>query len=404
MAASSVPDTNVLLHLFRFMPKQRKEVIAAFESFGKRLWLPHQVAKEFQDGWRSADSENRRLYAKLKEDLAEKRREIENLIKGSSRFDPWPKGSPMLQVAGFFESLSAEVDSATAKLPDANAVFDAVTGLFDGKVSEQPKKTDLEARRKEADRRKQDKVPPGYRDKRPGDYLIWAELKEKAKTAKLPVLFITADVKEDWWLRHGGKTVGPRPELRDEFSAETGQMFYAYEADRFLSLVAERNKNLVSDDTVLEMKRIQNRRLVAASSLRIRSKLRELLEDIVLKEGASQEGLLAYAANIAVVLDLIEPTIVARAAGKETGDDPEALKKHADDLKSDALNDVIYFDDSEVGAHNVAMFDKLIDLLRDTEYRNELEHILNRLAATRELRERIEETRQTLDKQQPGAP
>ncbi|RWB57615.1 MAG: hypothetical protein EOQ47_09515 [Mesorhizobium sp.] len=68
-----VPDNNVLFHLFRFMPKQREEVLAAFKLFGDRLWLPHQVAKEFHEGWRSADSKNRGVYANLKDGLAEKR-------------------------------------------------------------------------------------------------------------------------------------------------------------------------------------------------------------------------------------------------------------------------------------------------------------------------------------------
>ncbi|WP_353843445.1 PIN-like domain-containing protein [Mesorhizobium sp.] len=59
-----VPDTNVLLHLFRFMPERRAEILAAFKSFGDRLWLPYQVASEFHAGWRSADSGNRAAYAK----------------------------------------------------------------------------------------------------------------------------------------------------------------------------------------------------------------------------------------------------------------------------------------------------------------------------------------------------
>ena len=252
-----VPDTNVLLHLVRFMPKQREEVLAAFKSFGARLWLPHQVAKEFQEGWRSADSSNRGAYSKLKDDLAKKKVELEALIKGFSRFDPWPAGSPMSHIGEFFEQLSGEVDIATGKLPEADTVFAAVTDLFDGKVADCPNSKDIDARVKEAERRIQAKIPPGYMDKRPGDYLIWAEMKEKAKAAKLPILFVTDDVKEDWWLEQSGKTIGPRPELRQEFASETGQMFYAYPPARFLAMLADRTKNLVSPETVKEMERVE---------------------------------------------------------------------------------------------------------------------------------------------------
>jgi hypothetical protein len=252
-----VPDTNVLFHLFRFMPKQRDEVQAAFKSFGDRLWLPHQVAKEFLDGWRSADRSNRGAYSRLKDDLAKKKGEVEVLIRGFSRFDPWPEGSSMNQIAEFFEDLSTEVDTATANLANADDVFAAVTDLFNGKVAEQPEQKHIEMRLKEAERRIQSRIPPGYMDKRPGDYLIWAEMKEKAKNAELPMLFVTGDVKEDWWLEQSGRTIGPRPELRQEFTAETGQMFYAYAPARFLALLAERTKNLVSPETVKEMERAE---------------------------------------------------------------------------------------------------------------------------------------------------
>lgn len=117
-----VPDNNVLMHLFRFMPKQRAEVLAAFRSFGDRLWLPHQVAKEFHDGWRSADNSNRGAYCKLKDELAKKKGEIDNLIRAFSRFDPWPEGASMNKINEFFDNLSKDVDAATANLPDATEV------------------------------------------------------------------------------------------------------------------------------------------------------------------------------------------------------------------------------------------------------------------------------------------
>ncbi|ESY24383.1 MULTISPECIES: PIN-like domain-containing protein [unclassified Mesorhizobium] len=250
-----VPDTNVLLHLFRFMPKQRAEVLAAFQSFGQRLWLPHQVGQEFQLNWRSADSSNRGEYRKLKDKLATKKGEVESLVSAFSRYDPWPAGSGMKNIGGFFDHLAKEVDDAVGELPDAQGVFAAVTDLFEGKVADQPK--DIEGRAKEGTRRAAAEIPPGYMDKRPGDYLIWAEMKQKAKSTNAPILFITDDAKEDWWLIQSGKTVGPRPELRQEFFAETGQLFYSYAPARFLALVADRTKNIVSPETVKEMRRAE---------------------------------------------------------------------------------------------------------------------------------------------------
>ncbi|MER9494148.1 PIN-like domain-containing protein [Mesorhizobium sp. M0320] len=289
-----VPDNNVLIHLFRFMPKQREEVLAAFKSFGDRLWLPHQVAKEFHDGWRSADSSNRGAYSKLREDLTKKKGEIDDLIRRFSRFDPWPEGSTMNQIASFFDGLSKDIDGATSNLPDADEVFAAVSNLFEGKVAIQPEQKHIDARVKEAERRMQAKIPPGYMDKRPGDYLIWAELKEKAKAVALPILFVTDDRKEDWWLEQSGKTIGPRPELRQEFFSETGQMFYAYPPGRFLSMLRERNQNLISPETVQEMERAE---LASDLSERLRNRqfLLEEAESVALSAFVDPSSLLRLA-------------------------------------------------------------------------------------------------------------
>ncbi|WP_210239354.1 PIN-like domain-containing protein, partial [Mesorhizobium sp. M2E.F.Ca.ET.166.01.1.1] len=94
---------------------------------------------------------------------------------------------------------------------------------------------------------------------------------------KVPILLVTDDQKEDWWWKDSPDDfIGPRSELRYEFFDRTGQSFYAYRPAHFLALVRQSDSALVSDATVQEMQRVQNRRLVSASSLRIRSKIREL--------------------------------------------------------------------------------------------------------------------------------
>ena len=43
-----VPDTNVLLSLYRIPVTARDELLALLELLRNRLWIPHQVALEFQ--------------------------------------------------------------------------------------------------------------------------------------------------------------------------------------------------------------------------------------------------------------------------------------------------------------------------------------------------------------------
>jgi hypothetical protein len=46
--AMIILDANVLLDLYRFPATSRDEFITVLESLKERLWIPHQVALEFQ--------------------------------------------------------------------------------------------------------------------------------------------------------------------------------------------------------------------------------------------------------------------------------------------------------------------------------------------------------------------
>jgi hypothetical protein len=70
------------------------------------------------------------------------------------------------------------------------------------------------------------KVPPGYMDaKSPtggiGDLVIWKTLLEEGKNQKKDMIFVTAEEKQDWWVRNHG-AFQPRVELLEEYRAFTG--------------------------------------------------------------------------------------------------------------------------------------------------------------------------------------
>jgi len=53
------------------------------------------------------------------------------------------------------------------------------------------------------------------------------------------MVFVTGDVKEDWWQQHASETLGPRPELRQEMMAVAGVEFYMYTVPRFLEFAKQ---------------------------------------------------------------------------------------------------------------------------------------------------------------------
>jgi hypothetical protein len=79
--------------------------------------------------------------------------------------------------------------------------------LLDNRFGEQMKPKALKAARKEARRRVAGRIPPGYEDAGKadptGDYLIFRQLMDEAKTGQRPVVFATDDEKPDWYWRVG---------------------------------------------------------------------------------------------------------------------------------------------------------------------------------------------------------
>lgn len=43
-----VPDANILLNLYRYDEKTRTEFLEILDKLKERLWVPHQVALEYQ--------------------------------------------------------------------------------------------------------------------------------------------------------------------------------------------------------------------------------------------------------------------------------------------------------------------------------------------------------------------
>jgi hypothetical protein len=73
-----------------------------------------------------------------------------------------------------------------------------------------------------------------------GDFIIWRQLLDHARTSKVPIIFVTDDRKEDWVWREKGRTLGPHPSLRREFLDAVGESMYIYETARFMQLGAQK--------------------------------------------------------------------------------------------------------------------------------------------------------------------
>jgi hypothetical protein len=112
--------------------------------------------------------------------------------------------------------------------------------------------------------------------------MIWSEIIDRAAATKRSVIVITDDRKEDWWLERSGRTIGPRPEMRKEFSQRVGMDFWMYNVSRFMEEVAKLKKSAVDDKVIAEVEEVQSRPSASTSiklcALMLMMKLRSELE------------------------------------------------------------------------------------------------------------------------------
>jgi hypothetical protein len=119
---------------------------------------------------------------------------------------------------------------------------------------------------KEAKRRKENKIPPGFKDsgkegdKPYGDYIFWRQILNHIKEVQKPLILVTSEEKEDWWEKAAGKTVGPLYELLKEFHQETGQPLLLYKTARFLEYSSEKIGKTANLEAVAEIRDVAYQR------------------------------------------------------------------------------------------------------------------------------------------------
>ena len=270
-----VLDANVLLNLYRYSGDTREQMIAVLRGLKDRLWLPHQVAREFLDRRLGVIHNKRRSYEALREYLDNARAEAEQRLEGLHR-DPITEAEDVLErVRDSLRELTDRLKEREEDLPkETNSpqndpVWRVVDELYAGKVGspypDEKKKEIFEKGRKRYGAR----VPPGYKDEDKGrheddrgtgeeraygDLLVWMQILDEAEKRKEPVVFVTDDRKEDWWWISHGKTIGPRPELVEEMRDRAGVAFHMYRPDRFMAEASERgvSAEAVSEEAIGE--------------------------------------------------------------------------------------------------------------------------------------------------------
>ncbi|TWG40983.1 hypothetical protein ATF69_0272 [Acidovorax delafieldii] len=280
-----VVDTNVLLNLYRLPTTARDELFEVLNLLKERLWIPYQVALEFQRRRLTVIAAERKATEdalQTASDLvAELRRKVDTLqidkrglgVQSQPLLDDLEKANSKLIDA------IKEVHRSQLDISSSDSVRDRLDLLLRDRIGPGPTtQKELDDLSAQGDDRFKEKIPPGFadadKDKNPneatfihdqlkyqrkfGDLILWRQVIEhvKASGAKC-VLFVTADRKEDWWWREQGKTIGPHPELvREIIKQGNVELYWMYSSVQFVEHANKYSAATVSSQSVAELKQV----------------------------------------------------------------------------------------------------------------------------------------------------
>src|SRR3569833_204049 len=266
-------DANVLLNVYRYTDQARSDLLEVLAKLGENLWISHQAVREF---WRNRETvlRERKDTAKTVKELASEKNKAAQAIRSWANRVCLPLHDldRMIEmIDGAFQVVSQDIerhdDGQSEKARSStqeDAVLQELERTLAGHVGSALNKEDYEEAIKEGLRRVELQIPPGYKDKSKsqgeqaaGGFLVWKQLLCEAKLRKCDVVFVTNDLKEDWWrIAPGDLRRGPRPELCNEMRQHAGVGFFLLRPGSLLEHARHALQVEVQDQSVKDVNRV----------------------------------------------------------------------------------------------------------------------------------------------------
>ncbi|WP_142057752.1 PIN domain-containing protein [Pseudarthrobacter sp. B4EP4b] len=253
-----VLDTNVLLDLYSIPESARDLALDALEFLQDRLFVPHQVLREFWRNRQSAIAEAPVLAQPL-DGVRDELLAVVNSLR-PDRERTAELDEIRAQINKTLADLEAQIDDARGKPLDVkqilrdnslDPVLKRLESILEGRIgesfgSDEESMVQLGLKRFEA------KVPPGYidgKDKKEqipergtGDYLLWEQALRfvEGQSESRDFVVVTNDSKEDWRIvitQPKKQVLGVRPELVTEALSRTGAQFILLDPRDFYRLM-----------------------------------------------------------------------------------------------------------------------------------------------------------------------
>jgi len=270
-------DTNVLLGLYRMPEASRKEILDVLRSVGERIWVPYHVLVEYHSNRLNTLRDEFDAAEKMERDFRAAFIEFKAVVTE----EKVTKRACWQELSEKFNEIEAKAKElyAIARKERGNYIApsqddeirDFLEKLLAGRVGLRPSnQEEVNAAEAVAAQRYENGLGPGHLDgkkdgthlvdgllysRQYGDYMVWAGLLDHCRDQKLQaVIFVTSDVKDDWWLDTRGKAgKKPQPELVMEIRREAGvRDFGMYTLSTFVANAKTRLKLKVNDQTITD--------------------------------------------------------------------------------------------------------------------------------------------------------
>lgn len=244
--ATIVLDTNVLLEPYGLPKDGREALLGLLAELRERIWIPHQVALEFQKNRLRAIASERDRTNKALESTKGK---INAIIEQINDLELGKRGIGVDPDA-VIDSLKKTLDLTCEALKKAHQaqltitvtdpIRDRLDAILDGRIGKAfPDQSAIDEICKDGSTRYANKIPPGFEDEskdddryphaglmypsKYGDLLLWRQLLSHAKESAIEkLIFVTLEKKSDWWRIREKSIVGPHPELLRELATKGG--------------------------------------------------------------------------------------------------------------------------------------------------------------------------------------
>lgn len=233
--ADFVFDTNVLLDVYRYTDSSRVAFFKLLTALKGRVFVPNRVAVEFAQNRLTVIRTHFAPLRLIKDKLEEAAKEIEK---------KHPKHSLRKELGKLIDSAKSLVDqqfgAAEKKhntLITDDSILQELLSIIGVDVGDPYPQDEVN---REYKRRKEGSIPPfckvddGKNEvRRVGDVAIWLEMLKKYEGTGKPLLFVTDDMKENWWQDVGGGRSDAQPLLVQEMYGRSNAQILFYSSERF---------------------------------------------------------------------------------------------------------------------------------------------------------------------------